>query len=236
MIPLLAIIVGLLIGLFVTVSLPSVAYTYLALVILCTFDSLIGGVKARYARRYSNRIFLSGWIGNVAVAVLMNAAGDALGIDLALPVMILLGMRIFNNVAGLRRLWLRRVEKRQRTIRVWMEKTGQAPEDLPIETASGEITERQKRVDELRNQARRLRLEADSLLNEADVLFEQEAMSQLLRQRAQEEGKTEASSPGQSAAPDSGGTEDAAQVSEDQIEDLTAGEAQAQNGNQHDYR
>ncbi len=186
MIPLLAIILGLLIGLFATVSLPNVVYSYIALAILCTIDSLIGAARARVARRYSSMIFVTGWLGNLVLALVMNAIGDALGVDLALPVTILLGMRIFSNVAKLRRIWLKNLQKRQRTIRVWMEKTGQSAEDLPLEEASGEQTERQKKVDDLRSRARMLRLQADSLLSEADVLFEQEAMAQLAKIRQEE--------------------------------------------------
>lgn len=185
MIPLLAIIIGLLIGLFMNVNLPNVVYPYLALLILCTLDSLIGGAKSRYARRYSAGLFITGWLGNCLTAVLLNALGDALGVNLALPVQILLGMRIFRNVAGLRRIWLSRLERRQRTIKVWMEKTGKRPEDLPVEALSGESGERSRRAEELKTRARNLRLEADSLLNEADALFEQEAMDNLLLSRQQ---------------------------------------------------
>ncbi len=195
MIPLLAIILGLLIGLFATVTLPNVIYSYVALAILCTIDSLIGAVRARIGRHYSTMIFLTGWLGNLLVALVMNAIGDALGVDLALPVTILLGMRIFNNVAKLRRMWLKSMAKRQRTIRVWIEKTGQRAEDLPIEQASGELTERQKKVDDLRSQARMLRLQADSLLSEADVLFEEEAMAQLSRIREGDSAEEAAARP-----------------------------------------
>lgn len=186
MLPLLAIIIGLLIGLFINVSLPNVVYPYLALIILCTLDALIGGVKARYARRYSAGLFITGWLGNCLAAVFLNALGDALGVNLALPVEILLGMRIFKNVASLRRIWLSRIERRQRTLRVWVKNTGKGPEDLPAEALSGEPSEREKKAEDLRARARRLRLEADSLLNEADVLFEQDAMDKLLLHRKQQ--------------------------------------------------
>lgn len=202
MILLLAVIIGLLIGLFVSVSLPNVVYPYLALIILCTLDSLIGGIRSRYANRYSAGLFITGWLGNCLAAVVMNALGDALGINLALPVQILLGMRIFRNIANLRRIWLRRVEKRQRTIRVWMDKTGKPPAELPLEALSGSGTERSKKADELRQQAKKLRLEADSLLNEADTLLEQEALDSLLAARgeaarSQSEGTEAAAPPGE---------------------------------------
>ncbi len=164
MIPLLAIIIGLLIGLFLNVNLPNVVYPYLALLILCTLDSLIGGFKSRYAREYSAGLFITGWLGNCIAAVLMNALGDALGVNLALPVQILLGMRIFRNIARLRRIWLSRIERRQRSIRIWMEKSGKEAEELPIEQLSGEASEKMLRAEALRSKAKSLRLEADSLL------------------------------------------------------------------------
>lgn len=202
MIPLLAVIIGLLIGLFVNVSLPNVLFPYLALIILCTLDALIGGIRARYARRYSPGLFITGWLGDCLAAVVLNALGDALGVQLNLAVQIYLGIRIFKNIASLRRIWISRLERRQRTIRVWMEKTGKKPDELPVEALSGEGGERGKRVEELRARAKNLRLEADSLLNEADVLFEQEAMDALLLSRGQSEASEAAASAEHAAEPE----------------------------------
>lgn len=184
MLALLAIILGLLLGLFLSVNIPNFTYMYLAILVLATLSALVEGVKQKEEKTFTNLSFLLNWLSHTFVALVMNALGDAMGIDLATPVIIFLGIQIFQSLTKLTEIFIRKLQNRQKTIKVWMERTSRNPEELPIEVLSGEKTERQKRVDELREQAKQLRIEADSLLNEADVLFEEEAMHQLAQQES----------------------------------------------------
>ena len=52
---------------------------------------------------YDNRIFISGFLTNAIVAVLLTFIGDRLSLDLYLVALINFGFRIFNNVALIRR-------------------------------------------------------------------------------------------------------------------------------------
>ena len=55
---------------------------------------------------YDNRIFISGFLVNAIVAVLLTFIGDRLGLDLYLVALITFGLRIFDNVALIRRHFL----------------------------------------------------------------------------------------------------------------------------------
>jgi small basic protein len=60
-------------------------------------------VRAELDSVYNNRIFISGFVTNAVVAVLLTFIGDRLGLDLYLVALITFGLRIFNNVALIRR-------------------------------------------------------------------------------------------------------------------------------------
>ena len=64
---------------------------------------MLGAVRAELDGVYDNRIFISGFIINALVAVLLTFMGDRLSLDLYLVALISFGFRIFNNVALIRR-------------------------------------------------------------------------------------------------------------------------------------
>ena len=178
---LIALVIGLLIGLFTNVNVPSVYYPYLTLLILVSLDSLIGAARAIYAKTYANSYFLLSWFTDALAVVVFNALGDAIGVDLAVPLVIYLGMRMFHNIDKLRRTWYKRQTRRRRLLRVWIDEEGESS-DLPVEDINPD-NQRQVRAEVLRKRAKNLRIEADSLVNEADALEESEALDQLQSSR-----------------------------------------------------
>ena len=79
---------------------------YSAVAILAALDSVLGAVRAELEGNYNNRIFISGFVVNAIVAVLLTFVGDQLGLDLYLVALITFGLRIFQNVALIRRHFL----------------------------------------------------------------------------------------------------------------------------------
>ena len=57
---------------------------------------------------YDNVVFLSGFFVNIVMSVFFCYAGIMMDIDFYLIVILVLGMRIFNNVAIIRRLYLKK--------------------------------------------------------------------------------------------------------------------------------
>lgn len=103
LLPLLGLLVGVLGGLLLDVSVSFEFSRYSAVAILAALDSVLGAVRAELDGVYDNRIFISGFLVNAIVAVLLTFIGDRLGLDLYLVALITFGLRIFNNVALIRR-------------------------------------------------------------------------------------------------------------------------------------
>ena len=101
--PLAGLVVGVLLGYFLNVNVGFDLSRYSAVAILAALDSVLGAVRAELDGVYDNRIFISGFLVNAIVAVLLTFIGDRLGLDLYLVALITFGLRIFNNVALIRR-------------------------------------------------------------------------------------------------------------------------------------
>jgi small basic protein len=104
--PLAGLLVGILLGLVLNVNVGFELSRYSAVAILAALDSVLGAVRAELDGVYDNRIFLSGFVVNAIVAVLLTFVGDRLGLDLYLVALITFGLRIFQNVALIRRHYL----------------------------------------------------------------------------------------------------------------------------------
>jgi len=103
LLPLAGLLVGVLLGLVLNVNVGLELSRYSAVAILAALDSVLGAVRAELDGAYDNRIFISGFITNALVAVILTFIGDRLNLDLYLVALINFGFRIFNNVALIRR-------------------------------------------------------------------------------------------------------------------------------------
>ncbi|MFZ4450230.1 small basic family protein [Salibacterium aidingense] len=104
--PVLGLLAGILIGFLSGMEIPGAYTLYVILLILVMIDALLGAVKASFLREFSDFLFLSGLIINLAAAVTLAFLGDQLGVDLYLAPVFAFGVRIFHNIAIIRRqLW-----------------------------------------------------------------------------------------------------------------------------------
>lgn len=101
--PILGLIVGLFIGQAITFPLPSFYARYLGVGILAALDSLFGGFRSMLIGRYDSVILLSGFFFNSLMAALLVFIGDRMGIDLYYVAIFVFGVRLFNNLAEIRR-------------------------------------------------------------------------------------------------------------------------------------
>lgn len=103
LLPLAGLLVGILLGLVLNINVGFELSRYSAVAILAALDSVLGAVRAELEGVYDNRIFVSGFVVNAIVAVLLTFIGDRLGLDLYLVALLTFGLRIFQNVALIRR-------------------------------------------------------------------------------------------------------------------------------------
>ena len=106
LLPLAGLLVGVLLGLVLDVQVGFDLSRYSAVAILAALDSVLGAVRAELDGVYDNRIFITGFLTNAIVAVILTFIGDRLGLDLYLVALITFGLRIFNTVALIRRHYI----------------------------------------------------------------------------------------------------------------------------------
>lgn len=111
MIPILGLILGLIVGIFLPGEIPSEYSVYVAVAILAALDSVMGGGVAAMQDRFDIRLFISGFIGNVFLAVLLAFIGDKMGIQLYMAAIFAFGTRLFANFATIRRLLIKKYSK-----------------------------------------------------------------------------------------------------------------------------
>lgn len=86
---------------------PLPAAGYLSLAVLAGLDSVFGGIRAGVERRFQSDVFLSGFLVNMLLAVLLVYLGQKIGVpDLYLAAVVTLGGRMFLNLSVIRRHWL----------------------------------------------------------------------------------------------------------------------------------
>jgi len=93
-------------------ELPVQAADYLPLALLAGLDAIFGGIRAGLDRKFRSDIFLSGFVVNMFLAVLLGFIGDQIGVELYLAAVVTLGGRIFLNLSVIRRQILDRMAAR----------------------------------------------------------------------------------------------------------------------------
>jgi small basic protein len=108
LLPLFAAVLGFVIVYVWRLSIPMVYSSYVSVGILAGLDSVIGGTRSALWHRFDSAVFVSGFFTNIVLASLLVYAGDRLGVELYLPAIVALGVRIFYNVGYVRRAALSR--------------------------------------------------------------------------------------------------------------------------------
>lgn len=105
MIPIIGLVVGILLGIFFQPNVPPVLQPYLPIAIIAAMDALFGAFRAWLEGRFSDRVFIVSFFSNVLIAALIVWLGDQIGVgsQLSTAVVVVLGIRIFTNVAAIRR-------------------------------------------------------------------------------------------------------------------------------------
>mgnify|MGYP003604335139 CR=1 FL=1 len=108
MLPVLGVLVGILIGLFFPLSMPVEYSKYLAVALLAALDSVFGGLRSVLEAKFDNAIFITGFFTNALLAVVLVFVGERLSIDLYYVASLAFGLRIFQNLAIIRRFFLKK--------------------------------------------------------------------------------------------------------------------------------
>jgi small basic protein len=105
MISVLALIAGMALGLVFDPTVPSALQPYLPIAVVAALDAVFGGTRAKLDGIFDDKQFVVSFVSNVVLAAFIVYLGDQLGVgsQLSTAVVVVLGVRIFGNVAAIRR-------------------------------------------------------------------------------------------------------------------------------------
>ena len=105
MIPAIGLLIGLTMGLLLDPSVPVWIQPYLPIAVIAALDAVFGAVRAVLDGIFNDKVFVVSFLSNVIVAAFIVFLGDQLGVgsQLSTGVVVVLGVRIFSNVASIRR-------------------------------------------------------------------------------------------------------------------------------------
>lgn len=104
-----AILLGCVIGAIIGSFAPIISYTYseyLAIAIIAALDTIFGGVVASIKKNFNLGVFISGFLGNAILSILLTYLGSRLNVDIYLAAIFVFVGRIFLNLGVIRRHYL----------------------------------------------------------------------------------------------------------------------------------
>ena len=92
-------------GLVLRPDVPLSLEPYLPIAVVAALDAVFGGLRAYLDGIFDDKVFVISFLSNVVIASGIVFLGDKLGVggQLSTGVIVVLGIRIFSNVAAIRR-------------------------------------------------------------------------------------------------------------------------------------
>ena len=105
MIPALGLVIGVFVGVLLQPEVPLWLQPNLPIAVIAALDAVFGAVRAVLDGIFNDKVFVISFLSNVVVAAFIVFLGDQLGVgsQLSTGVVVVLGVRIFSNVASIRR-------------------------------------------------------------------------------------------------------------------------------------
>ena len=99
-------VIGIIAGIYCPFSIPPEYARLLAVAVMAGLDAVVGGIRASMASNYDTDVFISGFFINGLLGAFLCYAGNMIGIDLYMVAILIFGMRIFQNIGVIRRLYM----------------------------------------------------------------------------------------------------------------------------------
>lgn len=105
MIAILGLVLGIILGILLDPTIPYALQPYLPIAVVAAMDALLGGARAWFEGKFSDRVFITSFFWNVLIAALLVLVGAQLGVGAAMTtaIVVVLGIRVFSNAAAIRR-------------------------------------------------------------------------------------------------------------------------------------
>jgi len=99
-------LIGILAGLIFPYHIPLDYSPYVAIVILAILDSVFGAIASVTRKSFDLNVFITGFLSNTFLAIVLTFIGKKLDVDLYLVALIVFGTRLFSNFSTMRRHFL----------------------------------------------------------------------------------------------------------------------------------
>ncbi len=99
-----AVLLGILLGLFMPVPSNQVLSLYFVVGIFAALDSVLGAIRSNFEDEYDSKIFISGFLTNIIISMLLAYVGDKLSLPLYYAAIFVFGIRLFSNISVIRRI------------------------------------------------------------------------------------------------------------------------------------
>jgi len=98
-------LLGVIAGLLLQPNVPLWLEPYLPIAVVAALDAVFGALRAYLDGIFDDKVFVVSFVSNVLIAAVIVYLGDKLGVggQLSTGVIVVLGIRIFSNVAAIRR-------------------------------------------------------------------------------------------------------------------------------------
>lgn len=106
--PVMGLVVGLILGTLCPLNIPQEYAKLFTVALLAALDTVFGGLRAAAEEKFDNTVFITGFFTNALLAAVLVYVGDRLGIDLYYVALLAFGLRIFQNLAIIRRYFLKK--------------------------------------------------------------------------------------------------------------------------------
>ena len=106
--PIIGLIIGVILGLSSEITVPVEYRSYLSIAVLAALDTIFGGIRSYLENVFDIKVFMSGFFFNTLLAAGLAFLGVYMGIDLYLAAIFAFGVRLFNNIAVIRRIMIGR--------------------------------------------------------------------------------------------------------------------------------
>lgn len=101
--PLIGLLVGLILGGVIPIHVPQEYSKFMAVALMAGLDSVFGGIRASFEEAFDSTVFISGFFTNTLLAACIVYIGERLMIDLYFVAILTFGLRMFQNIAIIRR-------------------------------------------------------------------------------------------------------------------------------------
>ncbi|MEL7624167.1 MAG: small basic family protein [Clostridiales bacterium] len=131
LIPIIGLALGIYSGQFLHIEIPAEMVKYLSIAIMAALDSVFGGIRSLYEKKFDGLMMMTGFFTNALLAAALAYIGDMLGVDLYYAAVFAFGVRLFSNLSMIRHYIISGLREKDRLYRLArQEKKAAAKPDL----------------------------------------------------------------------------------------------------------